>query len=231
MTDIEARARAYASRMFHRLNYRSGKNGSMGFASIDFVTWAMSDPQYLDLHARWVASGFERSLAPSVRRIDPKLGYFPGNVQIGVRPTTFKTLHPAYRCWRHMMARCHDPKYPRYAHWGGRGIRVCERWHTFSTFAEDMGKRPNGTTLDRIDNNGNYEPRNCRWATPKEQSGNTRKSMMITACGVTQSTVLWSQDTGISARTIRRRIEQGWKPEQAVTKPTGRKREEQKQDE
>lgn len=83
---------------------------------------------------------------------------------------------PAYKSWQMMIQRCHNPKFPRYAEWGGRGIEVCDRWRLFANFYADMGARPTGMTLDREDNDGHYEPLNCRWATPKEQYANRRVS-------------------------------------------------------
>ena len=81
---------------------------------------------------------------------------------------------PGYNSWSNMRSRCNNPNNQDYSQYGGRGITCCDRWKRFANFLEDMGERPEGLTIDRIDVNGNYEPSNCCWATPKEQNSNKR---------------------------------------------------------
>lgn len=91
---------------------------------------------------------------------------------------------PEYRSWRSMLDRCENSNVPRYSEYGGRGICVCDQWHSFEAFLADMGPRPEGTSLDRFpDVNGNYEPSNCRWATAAEQMRNTRRNIIVEFSG------------------------------------------------
>ena len=108
-----------------------------------------------------------------------------------------KTGTPTYRVWCAIKARCLNENNPDYDYYGGRGITICDRWKdSFENFYTDMGERPNGKTIDRIDVDGNYEPSNCRWATPKEQSDNKRNNKILTAKGISLNVAQWSDLLG-----------------------------------
>jgi len=102
---------------------------------------------------------------------------------------------------------------------GGRGIKVCERWHDVRNFIADMSPRPDGLSLDRIDNDGDYEPENCRWATVEQQANNRQNTAYITYQGKTQSRKQWARETGIDDATIKGRLDRNWTVERALSKP------------
>ena len=119
-----------------------------------------------------------------------------------------------------MISRCQNPNDAQFWKYGRRGINVCDRWLSFETFLADMGERPNKSfSLDRIDNDGDYEPGNCRWATRKEQARNRRSSMFIEYDGTRMTAIEWSERTGIPHDTLRKRIYAGWPVEDALCTP------------
>lgn len=125
-----------------------------------------------------------------------------------------------YRSWEAMRCRCRDAARVEYKHYGGRGITVCQRWeNSFPAFLEDMGERPPGTTLDRVDTDGNYEPGNCRWATMQEQHQHTRRSRIVTFKGRSLTVSAWARILGIDRSTLRRRLDKGIDAELAVSMP------------
>lgn len=135
------------------------------------------------------------------------------------RTTHGGTSLRAYRTWEAMKRRCLNPNDPAYEDYGARGITVCDRWLDFANFFADMGERPEGLTLDRIDNDGPYAPENCRWATRTEQARNTRSCEFITFGGVTKPLPQWAEDCGMKACTLRARLRSGWDVERALTTP------------
>ncbi len=126
-------------------------------------------------------------------------------------------LTPEYISWCKMRSRCNQPSAHNYRHYGGRGIRICERWDSFPNFLADMGPRPSPNhTLERDNVHGAYEPGNCRWATKLEQARNVRRNHLLTVNGVTRCLSDWAAVTGIGAPTIRYRLKHGASPEQAL---------------
>lgn len=139
--------------------------------------------------------------------------------------TRKRGLTPTYRSYRSMITRCYNRNREDYKLYGERGIKVCDRWlKSFQAFLEDMGERPEGRTLDRVDCNGNYEPGNCRWATIDEQVRNQRPrfdSIFITFAGQTLTFTGWSNVTGLSRAGLKDRLfVQGLSVEDALTRPS-----------
>ena len=113
---------------------------------------------------------------------------------------------PEHMCWKGLMNRCNNKNSPSYKDYGGRGIKVCESWKKFENFYKDMGKRPEGTSIDRIDVNGDYCPENCRWASRQVQNNNTRKNKYITHNGETKTLSEWSRVYNIPVWKLSQRM-------------------------
>jgi hypothetical protein len=124
----------------------------------------------------------------------------------GYRRTHGKSQTPMYFAWKTMHRRCTDPKHPRWAYYGGRGISVCDRWRDYGNFLADMGERPDGASIDRIDMDGHYTPENCRWATRKEQARNKSNSRFVEWDGRRQTIAAWAEEQGIGESTLRARL-------------------------
>jgi len=130
-------------------------------------------------------------------------------------PTEAVALH---LIWRFMIIRCQQPRASSFKDYGGRGIKVCERWQNFDNFCADMGVRPSPEMqIDRIDNNGNYEPGNVQWATRAQQSRNRRSNINLTFSGRTMCMKDWAAELGINTPTVQRRLQRGWSVEQVLT--------------
>ena len=130
---------------------------------------------------------------------------------------------PTYRAWTHLRGRCLTLTDRDYAEYGGRGITVCERWASFENFVADMGERPSPRhSIERINNSGNYEPGNCRWATAQEQANNRRSNVFIEYQGQRRTIMEWSRVIGINRRTISARLAWGWPLERVFTPPASR---------
>jgi len=128
-----------------------------------------------------------------------------------------------YTTWVSMLGRCYNPKNERFSDYGGRGIKVCRRWReSYIAFLADMGRRPSKRhSLDRINNERGYSPKNCRWATMKEQCRNTRRTHLIAYSGLRLSIAEWSERTGMPAGTILKRAQSGWPAAKIFETPVG----------
>jgi hypothetical protein len=130
------------------------------------------------------------------------------------------TNTPEFHIWVDMRKRCTNPKSTSYANYGGRGITVCDRWQTFEQFLADMGQRPTPLhMIERLNNNGNYEPDNCKWATRDEQAYNKRNNITFEYQGRIWTTKDVSLVTGLKLAAVRKRVRLGWTPERILTEP------------
>ena len=137
------------------------------------------------------------------------------------------SVRPEYYIWNSMIQRCTNPKAKQYKDYGGRGIKVCARWKLFDNFLADMGPRPKGKhpsgramyTLERKNGNGDYTPKNCVWATYKDQARNRRKARMVTYLGETQPLAVFVERVGLDYKIVHQRIVRGWSVERSLETP------------
>lgn len=154
----------------------------------------------------------------------PFLGivYAPAIKSLWGKPMPYKTPPALYGLWAGMLQRCRNPKAQGYAHYGGRGIRVCERWTNYRNFEADMGPRPSPKhSIDRIDADGDYSPGNCRWATQREQCRNMRITKRVVIEGVEYVAADLADLSGHKTETIVRRAESGLRYEQVMAPELG----------
>jgi hypothetical protein len=146
-------------------------------------------------------------------------------IQTGLNRSHGKSKTTEYKAWLGMKKRCYNVNDKRYIDYGGRGITVCGRWlHSFETFLNDVGLKPSPElSLDRIDNDRNYEPGNVRWTTTKVQSRNNSRNVNITYEGKTLCITDWAIFLGISVKTIRSRMRYNWPIEKILTTPVTNK--------
>jgi hypothetical protein len=136
---------------------------------------------------------------------------------------THKWKSRTYTSWANMIDRCLNKNAPNYRRYGKRGIAVCRRWRMFANFLADMGERPAGLTLGRIDNSKGYEPRNCKWVSMREQANNTRRNVRLQHDGKTMTMSEWAREIGLDPRALRRRLVAGWSVARALSTPNQRR--------
>lgn len=161
-------------------------------------------------------SGHAKSCGCYAREMAAKLQFRHGH-------WSNKKASPEWTAWNQMRQRCSNPKNSSFKRYGARGIVVCERWQKFENFLADMGPKPVGPkrffSVERKNNNGNYEPSNCKWATQTEQSNNRRSNRIVSWNGVTKTVTQWASELGIKVQTLGYRIRDAWPVEEAFTRP------------
>ena len=160
-------------------------------------------------------------------RITPlkeKVTLFVGRQSAGDRTRTHGMSKTAiYAIWDSMIQRCYNSTRRDYNSYGGKGIEVCDRWrNSFEMFFEDMGHRPDGMSLDRIDTTKGYSLENCRWSTTTQQARNRTDNKLITFAGKTLCLIAWANELGINKITLHGRLAKGWSEERALTQPIAR---------
>lgn len=189
------------------------------------VVTAISPTRSSEGRVQWVCNCTCGTIC-TVRSVDLRSGH---TRSCGCLLRDTHTVHgmsstPEYMAWKKMLARCNDPSNPYYHRYGGRGIKVCERWGQLDNFYADMGDRPSENhSLDRIDNNGDYCKENCKWSTRSEQQNNKGCTRSLTHNGVTMTISQWAALLGTTRPTLFSRKRNGWSDEETVTTPIARK--------
>lgn len=163
--------------------------------------------------------GIEKAIMIQHVRRTKSCGCLTNSIISKARTRHGMTDSPAWLTWKNMLDRCRNKSCASWENYGGRGIEVCKRWEIFENFYADMGERVGELTIERIDNEGNYEPGNCRWATHKQNMRNTRSNRKIEYQGESHTAGEWSGIMGINERTIKGRLRAGWNAEKALTTP------------
>lgn len=178
-------------------------------------------------HAIWLSRcrcGNESEMISGAFRKSQSCGCLRNEVVTTHGQTKDGKVNPSYRAWCSILQRCNNPKNPGYKNYGGRGIKVAERWLKFDNFYEDFGKDwVVGTSVDRIDNDGDYRPGNVRWASWVEQCTNKRINRFIEYAGKRMTSSQWAKETGIHPRYICYRLNAGWTPQEILTTPVIKK--------
>lgn len=200
----------YGARKMKEVAERYGKlmpQGAVGKAKRGFLIRCLCDcGKTIDVLASNLRSGRTKSCGCS-RRCQS------GRLLHGMSKT--KT----YRSWKSMWDRCRNPANVKFQNYGGRGIDVCDEWKDFSRFFGDMGDRPDGATLDRVNSDLGYCAENCRWSTVLQQANNSRTNRIVTANGESHTVTEWARITGLAESAIRYRLRAGWSEEDAVLTP------------
>lgn len=216
--------------MANRLSITKGSKFSNG---IEFLEMIEISPISLGKFRCFCGNEFIRSASRVVSGITKSCScLLKTNIQNLRPPKTihgessriYKNVTPEYNAWMRMKSRCYrleNDSYPRY---GGRGITVCDRWkNDYGAFLQDMGRIPSKHhSLDRINNDGNYDPENCRWATMVEQNRNKSNNKYILLNGESKTQSEWAREFGISKSTLSRRLKSGWPIELALTEKSNR---------
>lgn len=161
--------------------------------------------------------------APIASKTNMRQGYIKGEPHRFIRGHQMfrhrMTNTSEYDTWAQMIHRCYGVNGKFYPDYGGRGITVCQRWRdSFEEFFSDMGLRPQGMSIERMDNDGNYEPNNCKWATATEQQNNRRINRKVEFAGLSLTLSQWAVRTGIQRATLFQRLKHGWSIEDTLTR-------------